>query len=127
MREFAATSHLPTFQTPGQRMNTKRKGNRLEHKSRRLLEAVGYRITRAAASLGTLDLVGGQFSRCCARAGQGAGLAWGGGDGADEALPQHPTMPASSFTVGATGRGCRVRVSYSWKQVSRSYIFDATK
>lgn len=39
-------------------MNRKRKGNRLEHKSRRLLEAAGYRVTRAAGSLGTFDLVG---------------------------------------------------------------------
>lgn len=38
-------------------MNTKRKGNRNEHKSIRLLEAAGYACTRAAASLGTFDIV----------------------------------------------------------------------
>ncbi|MEP6920549.1 MAG: hypothetical protein ABI967_05435 [bacterium] len=39
-------------------MNTKRKGTRNEHRSIRLLEAAGYRVTRAAASLGTFDLIG---------------------------------------------------------------------
>jgi len=38
-------------------VNTKRKGNRNEHKSIRLLEAAGYACTRAAASLGTFDVV----------------------------------------------------------------------
>ena len=33
-------------------MNTKAKGNRNEHRSIALLEAAGYRCTRAAASLG---------------------------------------------------------------------------
>jgi len=39
-------------------MNAKRKGTRNEHKSRRLLEAAGYCVTRAAGSLGAWDLVG---------------------------------------------------------------------
>lgn len=39
-------------------MNTKRKGNRNEYKSIRLLEAAGYRCTRAAASLGVFDVIG---------------------------------------------------------------------
>lgn len=39
-------------------MNTKRKGNRLEYKTMRLLEAAGYSCTRAAASLGTFDIIG---------------------------------------------------------------------
>jgi len=39
-------------------MNSKAKGNRAEYKSIRLLEAAGYRCTRAAASLGTWDIVG---------------------------------------------------------------------
>lgn len=39
-------------------MNAKAKGTRNEHRSRRLLEAAGYRVTRAAASLGEWDLVG---------------------------------------------------------------------
>jgi Holliday junction resolvase len=39
-------------------MNTKRKGNRNEYKSIRLLEASGYACTRAAASLGVFDVVG---------------------------------------------------------------------
>ena len=39
-------------------MNTKRKGTRNEHRSMRLLEAAGYRVTRAAASLGIFDLIG---------------------------------------------------------------------
>ena len=39
-------------------MNTKRKGNRAEHKTMRLLEAAGYQCTRAAASLGAWDVVG---------------------------------------------------------------------
>ncbi len=38
--------------------NGKRKGARNEHRSRRLLEAAGYRVTRAAASLGQWDLIG---------------------------------------------------------------------
>jgi hypothetical protein len=39
-------------------MNTKRKGNRNEHRSIALLEAAGYLCTRAAASLGVFDIVG---------------------------------------------------------------------
>lgn len=39
-------------------MNSKAKGNRAEHRSKRLLEATGDSVTRAAASLGTWDLVG---------------------------------------------------------------------
>jgi Holliday junction resolvase len=38
--------------------NCKAKGSRAEHRSMRLLEAAGYRVTRAAASLGEWDLVG---------------------------------------------------------------------
>ena len=38
-------------------MNCKRKGTVNEHKSARLLEAAGYAVTRAAASLGAWDLV----------------------------------------------------------------------
>lgn len=46
--------------TPNARpcVNTKRKGARAEHRSIRLLEAMGYRCTRAAASLGVWDIVG---------------------------------------------------------------------
>jgi Holliday junction resolvase len=39
-------------------MNTKAKGNRNEHRSIAILEAAGYRCTRAAASLGVFDVVG---------------------------------------------------------------------
>ena len=39
-------------------MNRKGKGRRNEHRSRAILEAAGYRCTRAAASLGTWDLIG---------------------------------------------------------------------
>ena len=39
-------------------MNAKRKGTRNEHRSMRLLEAAGYAVTRAAASLEAWDLVG---------------------------------------------------------------------
>lgn len=39
-------------------MNTKAKGNRNEHRSMAVLEAAGYRCTRAAASLGTWDIIG---------------------------------------------------------------------
>jgi len=39
-------------------VNTKRKGARAERRSIRLLEAMGYRCTRAAASLGVWDIVG---------------------------------------------------------------------
>ncbi len=39
-------------------MNAKRKGTANEHRSMRLLEAAGYAVTRAAASLGIWDLVG---------------------------------------------------------------------
>jgi Holliday junction resolvase len=38
-------------------MNAKGKGTRNEHRSMRLLEAAGYSVTRAAASLGAWDLV----------------------------------------------------------------------
>jgi Holliday junction resolvase len=38
-------------------MNAKAKGSRNEHRSMRLLEASGYAVTRAAASLGAWDLV----------------------------------------------------------------------
>lgn len=39
-------------------MNAKRKGTHNEHRSIRLLENIGYRCTRAAASLGAWDVVG---------------------------------------------------------------------
>ena len=39
-------------------MKAKRKGNRNEHRSIRLLETVGYACTRAAASLGAFDIIG---------------------------------------------------------------------
>lgn len=38
-------------------MNRKAKGTRNEHRTMRLLEAAGYACTRAAASLGTFDVV----------------------------------------------------------------------
>jgi Holliday junction resolvase len=38
-------------------MNTKAKGSRRERRAIALLEAAGYRCTRAAASLGTFDVV----------------------------------------------------------------------
>lgn len=39
-------------------INTKAKGTRNEHRSIQLLEAAGYRCTRAAASLGAWDVAG---------------------------------------------------------------------
>lgn len=39
-------------------MNTKRKGSVNEHRSIAILEAAGYRCTRAAGSLGTWDVIG---------------------------------------------------------------------
>ena len=39
-------------------MNAKRKGTAREHRSIALLEASGYRCTRAAASLGAWDIIG---------------------------------------------------------------------
>lgn len=39
-------------------MNAKAKGTRNEHRSRLILEASGYRVTRAAGSLGDWDLIG---------------------------------------------------------------------
>ena len=39
-------------------MNTKKKGNRNERRTMRLLEAAGYSCTRAAASLGVFDVIG---------------------------------------------------------------------
>jgi Holliday junction resolvase len=39
-------------------MNAKRKGRRNEHRSNRILEAAGYAVIRAAASIGLWDLVG---------------------------------------------------------------------
>ncbi|MBN1436191.1 MAG: hypothetical protein JW936_03880 [Sedimentisphaerales bacterium] len=38
-------------------MNTKAKGNRLEHKAIKLLESVGYQCMRSAASLGPFDIL----------------------------------------------------------------------
>lgn len=38
-------------------MNAKAKGTRNEHKTIRLLEGLGYTCTRAAASMGTWDIV----------------------------------------------------------------------
>lgn len=38
--------------------SAKRKGTRNEHRSARLLESAGYRVTRAAGSLGEWDLIG---------------------------------------------------------------------
>lgn len=38
-------------------MNCKRKGSKNEHRSIKLLESLGYSVTRAAASLGVFDLV----------------------------------------------------------------------
>jgi hypothetical protein len=39
-------------------VNAKAKGSRNERRSRDLLEAAGYRVTRAAGSLGEWDLIG---------------------------------------------------------------------
>jgi hypothetical protein len=39
-------------------MNAKGKGRRQEYRTMRLLEAAGYRTTRAAASLGAFDIIG---------------------------------------------------------------------
>jgi 5-methylcytosine-specific restriction endonuclease McrA len=41
----------------GGAVNSKRKGTRNEHRSRLLLEAAGYAVTRAAGSLGVWDLI----------------------------------------------------------------------
>ena len=38
-------------------MNAKAKGTRNEHRSRAILEVAGYRVTRAAGSLGEWDLI----------------------------------------------------------------------
>lgn len=38
-------------------MSAKAKGTRNEHRSRRLLESQGYRVTRAAGSMGEWDLI----------------------------------------------------------------------
>lgn len=45
-------------------MNAKAKGTRNEHRSRALLEAQGYAVTRAASSLGLWDLVGVSQADC---------------------------------------------------------------
>jgi Holliday junction resolvase len=39
-------------------LNAKAKGTRNEHRSMRLLQAAGYSVTRAAASLGAWDIIG---------------------------------------------------------------------
>ena len=39
-------------------MNTKAKGNRIEHEAMKLLESVGFKCCRSAASLGEWDIVG---------------------------------------------------------------------
>lgn len=46
-------------------MNAKRKGSRNEHRSKRLLEASGYAVTRAAASFGAWDLVAVSATDVC--------------------------------------------------------------
>ena len=51
----SGTAHVPPL---GERMSREAKGSRNERRSRRLLEAPGYRVTRAAASLGCFNLVG---------------------------------------------------------------------
>jgi len=39
------------------RKNTKQKGNRNENKSRKILEGMGYQVTRSARSEGVFDLI----------------------------------------------------------------------
>lgn len=39
-------------------MNAKRKGSRNEHRSMEILEKLGYRCSRSAASLGEWDIIG---------------------------------------------------------------------
>jgi hypothetical protein len=46
-------------------MNAKRKGTHAEHRSRRLLEAAGCCVTRAAGSLGAWDLIGVSATDFC--------------------------------------------------------------
>lgn len=43
-------------------MNAKAKGTRAEHRSMKLLEALGYRCSRSAASLGEWDIIGIGYS-----------------------------------------------------------------
>lgn len=49
---------VPGLRIPRGRVNAKAKGTRNEHRSRLVLEAAGYRVTRAAGSLGDWDLIG---------------------------------------------------------------------
>lgn len=59
----AAGMPMPTLDRPRkakeatEKMNQKRKGNRSEYKSIALLESLGYKCTRAAASLGVFDVI----------------------------------------------------------------------
>src|SRR5262245_29150288 len=49
-------------------MNTAAKGRTREHRSRQILEAAGYQVTRAAGSLGDWDLIcsiGGEIGFAC--------------------------------------------------------------
>lgn len=53
----------------GAMKGAKRKGTKNEHRSRLLLEAAGYAVTRAAASLGAWDLSSGsaRLTSCSCR------------------------------------------------------------
>ncbi len=42
----------------GGTMNTKAKGNRIEHEAMRILESAGFKCCRSAASLGEWDIIG---------------------------------------------------------------------
>ena len=86
-------------------MNAKAKGTKNENRSRAVLEAAGYAVTRSAASLGAWDLIGlgsRDIILCQVKnrsmAGQHRARA------AEGFLPRRPT-PASSSTAGDTGSG----------------------
>jgi Holliday junction resolvase-like predicted endonuclease len=46
----------------GGALNTKKKGNRNEHRSMAILESAGYACCRSAASLGAFDIIGIGFN-----------------------------------------------------------------
>jgi len=87
-------------------MNAKAKGSRNEHKSIKLLEAAGYRCTRAAASLGIFDIVAigadelpqahSRVERSPARAGSEGDLNQGEGSGQRQEAKNATTVECGS-------------------------------
>jgi hypothetical protein len=88
-------------------MNAKAKGTRNEHRSRLLLEAAGYAVTRAAASLGDWGPHRDQLGRHRPRPGQDAGLAMRFGAGGPDRLPGAAQRPPARPSVARSPAAAR--------------------